>query len=148
MKDEKDYSTVDFIAPAQGQQVAAHSAQRHAAPAPKKQPRRAKRFDSYRSVMDVESFVAPKPEGAKLVIAAGLEGGHFVPVSFVAKDWSVTPRRIRALLCDGRLLGRLQENGYWEVRFPYSYTFGTRGPGLKQQQRTPVKPKNPERMAA
>lgn len=154
MKDEKDYSTVDFIAPAQGQQVAGRDAQRHAAPAPmcrpqpKKQARRAKQFDSYRSVMDVESFVAPKPEGAKLVIAPGIEGGHFVPVSFVAKDWSVTPRRIRALLCDGRLLGRLQENGYWEVRFPYSYTFGTRGPGLKRQQRSPVKPKNPERMAA
>lgn len=104
-------------------------------PQPKKQARRAKQFDLYRSVMDVESFVAPKPEGAKLVIALGIEGGHFVPVSFVAKDWKVTPRRIRALLSGGRLLGRLQENGYWEVRFPYSFTFGTRGPGLKRQQK-------------
>lgn len=104
-------------------------------PQPKKQARRPKQFDSYRSVMDVESFVAPKPEGAKLVIAPGIEGGHFVLVSFVAKDWNVTPRRIRALLCEGRLLGRLQVNGYWEVRFPYSFTFGTRGPGLKRQQK-------------
>lgn len=104
-------------------------------PQPKRQARRPKQFDSYRSVMDVESFVAPKPEGAKLVLAPGIEGGHFVPVSFVAKDWSVTPRRIRALLCEGRLLGRLQDNGYWEVRFPYSFTFGTRGPGLKRQQK-------------
>lgn len=122
------------------QQAAGRAALRHAAPArsepqPKKQARRPKQFDSYRSVMDVESFVAPKPEGAKLVIAPGIEGGHFVPVSFVAKDWNVTPRRIRALLCEGRLLGRLQVNGYWEVRFPYSFTFGTRGPGLKRQQK-------------
>lgn len=154
MKDEKDYNTVDFIAPAQGRQAAYTPVRACAAPPPagwhkpKKQARRPKSFNVMCSVMDVESFVAPKPEGAKLVIAPGIEGGHFVPVSFVAKDWSVTPRRIRALLCDGRLLGRVQENGYWEVRFPYSYTFGTRGPGLKRQQRTPVKPKNPARMAA
>lgn len=76
----------------------------------------------------------------ELVIAPGIEVGHFVPVSFVAKDWSVTPRRIRALLAGGRLAGRLQENGYWEVRFPYSFTFGRRGPGLKRQQR-PEKPR-------
>lgn len=66
----------------------------------------------------------------------------FVPVSFVAKDWNVIPRRIRALLASGRLAGRRQENGYWEVLYPYSFTFGTRGPSLKRQQRPPKRPKS------
>lgn len=145
MKDEHDKYTADFEPLEQGEAVpgagtphlaqAAKERKPVPMPQPKKQARRPKQFDSYRSVMDVDSFVAPKPEGAKLVIAPGIEGGHFVPVSFVAKDWNVTPRRIRALLCEGRLLGRLQVNGYWEVRFPYSFTFGTRGPGLKRQQK-------------
>lgn len=103
-----------------------------------KQP---KPFNLFRSVADVESFCEPAPKGSKGVIAGGMYGGHYVPVSFVAKDWNVTPRRIRALLADGRLLGRLQDNGYWEVRFPYSFTFGTRGPSLKRQQRPPKRPK-------
>lgn len=72
---------------------------------------------------------------------AELLSAHFVPVSFVAKDWKVTPRRIRALLAAGRLAGRVQDNGYWQVAFPYSFTFGTRGPGLKRHQKQ-------ERMAA
>jgi hypothetical protein len=60
----------------------------------------------------------------------------FVPVSFVAKDWNVTPRRIRALLAASRLVGRVQINGYWEVLYPYSFTFGRRGPALKRSQKT------------
>jgi hypothetical protein len=60
---------------------------------------------------------------------------YFVPVSFVAKDWKVTPRRIRALLAAGRLEGRLQDNGYWEVAYPYNFTFGRRGPALKRSQK-------------
>ena len=67
-----------------------------------------------------------------------------VSVSHAAKDWNVTPRRIRVLLAAGRLAGRVRTNGYWEVMFPYSFTFGTRGPNLKRQQRPPGKPKNPE----
>jgi len=118
----------------------AHAAQ----PPPRKAKPQPKPFDAIRSVPDEKAFCAPKPECAKTVLAFGFEGGHFVPVSFVAKDWNVTPRRIRALLAAGRLAGRLQENGYWEVRFPYSFTFGTRGPGLKRQQRPAAKPKNPE----
>ncbi|HET7831417.1 MAG TPA: hypothetical protein VFK88_00480 [Gallionella sp.] len=59
----------------------------------------------------------------------------YMPVSFVAKDWNITPRRVRALLTQGRLLGRVQENGYWEVQYPYQFTFGTRGPSLKRQQK-------------
>jgi hypothetical protein len=64
---------------------------------------------------------------------------RFVPVSFVAKDWKVTPRRIRSLLAAGRLAGRVQENGYWEVLYPYFLSLGTRGPALKQQQRVAAK---------
>ncbi|MDP2759870.1 MAG: hypothetical protein Q8O64_05610 [Sideroxyarcus sp.] len=103
-----------------------------------------KPFPEFRAVVDEQSEYTQPPKGAKLVWASGSAGGHFVPVSFVAKDWNVTARRIRALLAAGRLAGRVQENGYWEVRFPYLLTFGTRGPVLKRQQRQPDKPKNPE----
>jgi hypothetical protein len=60
----------------------------------------------------------------------GQRSVRYVPVSFVAQDWKVTPRRIRSLLSDSRLEGRRLENGYWEVAYPYRYTFGTRGPDL------------------
>jgi len=134
MKDEQDKQTSDFlIEPARAdaeQPAAARSPVQ-----PRKPPRRLKPFDAIRSVSDEKTFGELKPKCAKTVLAFGFEGGHFVPVSFVAKDWSVTPRRIRALLCDGRLAGRLQDNGYWEVRYPYAFTFGTRGPGLKRQQK-------------
>lgn len=59
----------------------------------------------------------------------------YVPVSFVAKDWNVTPRRIRALLAAQRLQGRREANGYWEVAYPYQITIGTRGPDLKRQRK-------------
>lgn len=65
----------------------------------------------------------------------GEKAAYFVPVSFVAQDWKVTPRRIRALLREGRLQGRVLSNGYWEVHFPYIYLFGTRGPALKRTQK-------------
>lgn len=61
--------------------------------------------------------------------------GNFVPVSFVARDWNVSTRRIRALLAAQRLVGQLQPNGYWEVRYPYIFTMGTRGPELKRTQK-------------
>lgn len=61
-----------------------------------------------------------------------------LPVSMVAKEWGVTSRRIRALLSSGRLLGLQQENGYWEVLYPYSVIEGRRGPIMKR--RTPKKP--------
>lgn len=69
---------------------------------------------------------------------AKLDMETFLPVSMVAKDWGVIPRRIRALLAAGRLAGRQQENGYWEVRFPYTVTEGRRGPLMRR--RTPKKP--------
>jgi hypothetical protein len=63
-------------------------------------------------------------------------GMRYVPVSFVATDWNVTPRRIRALLAVRRLAGRLLANGYWEVLHPYVLTLGTRGPALKCTQKS------------
>jgi len=66
---------------------------------------------------------------------AGWPNGYVVPVSFVAKDWNVSTRRIRALLGEGRLQGRLLDNGYWEVFYPYRYVIGTRGPAIKSQRR-------------
>ncbi len=148
MKDEHDYFTADLVGGAQQSSRPERSedaAQAARSPVPPKP------FDVGRSVMDDESAGQPAPIDAKQVFAPGMFGGSFVPVSFVAKDWSVTPRRIRALLHAGRLQGRLQENGYWEVRYPYSFTFGTRGPSLKRQQRPPKRPRlvvdNTERRA-
>ena len=74
---------------------------------------------------------------ARTVIAevSPLVESNCVPVSFVAKDWNVTPRRIRSLLSAHRLEGRQQVNGYWEVCYPYHFIIGTRGPQLKRQQK-------------
>lgn len=143
MKDEHDKSTAELLPTAQAAAVADPPGQTRA-PAGGKAKRKPERkpFNMFRSAQDDQSLIAPKPKCAKVVIAHGMFGGSFVPVSFVAKDWNVSTRRIRALLAEGRL----QENGYWEVRFPYQFTLGTRGPGLKRQQRPPGKPKNPEAM--
>lgn len=65
---------------------------------------------------------------------AAINKSYFVPVSFAAKDWNVTPRRIRSLLTATRLEGRRQVNGYWEVTYPYRFIIGTRGPALKRSQ--------------
>ena len=108
---------------------------------PKRSPRG---FQVWQSVADQKSAVEDPPKHSKLVLAEGMYGGRYVPVAFVAKDWGVTPRRIRALLADGRLLGRVQDNGYWEVHFPYSFTFGTRGPCLRRQQKPARLRKKPE----
>lgn len=77
------------------------------------------------------------PVCARLAGIPNMEGleGYFVPVAFAANDWHVTPRRIRALLCAGRLAGRKEENGYWEVLYPYAVTLGRRGPALKRQKK-------------
>ena len=62
-----------------------------------------------------------------------------LPVSMVAKEWAVSPRRVRALLLSGRLQGQQHENGYWEVYFPYTITEGRRGPQMRRKA-----PKKPE----
>jgi hypothetical protein len=82
-----------------------------------------------------------KPSLVRMASFQALSGKdeRYLPVSHVAKDWQVTPRRIRALLAAGRLAGRLQVNGYWEVRFPYFLSIGTRGPALMHQKRVAAK---------
>jgi len=55
---------------------------------------------------------------------------RYVPVSFVARALSVTPRRVRVLLVQNRLSGRRCDNGYWEVLYPFNFVVGTRGPRL------------------
>lgn len=67
----------------------------------------------------------------------------FVSVAFVASEWGVTARRVRALLCAGRLAGRQLENGYWEVSYPYTLTMGRRGPAMRKYGH-----RNPEQRAA
>ncbi|MDP2760964.1 MAG: hypothetical protein Q8O64_11280 [Sideroxyarcus sp.] len=67
----------------------------------------------------------------------------FLPVSMVAMEWGVSARRIRALLCAGRLEGTRHENGYWDVHYPYTMTMGRRGPQLRKYGS-----KKPERRAA
>ena len=95
-----------------------------------------------------QSIMKP-PEGAKPRVPAGCKlpedkqtasligwtNGWVVPVSFVAKDWGVSSRRIRVLLNEGRLQGRLLANGYWEVDYPYRHIIGRRGPPLKRTQK-------------
>ena len=101
-----------------------------------------KPFNIFKAVADHESHDNPKLKQQRTqvdpdtgLLTVNPAAGRYVPVSFVAKDWNVTPRRIRALLLDGRLQGRQDVNGYWEVAYPYQFTFGTRGPSLKRQQR-------------
>lgn len=65
----------------------------------------------------------------------GMRFVRYVPVAFAARDWKVSPRRIRALLAESRLEGRREANGYWEVAYPYRFTFGQRGPALKRSQK-------------
>lgn len=140
MKDEHDKYTAEIISLGAADDSARARRERDGHPAAPK------RFNPLASVTDEQTFGAPKPKEAKIrpTMEGSAFGAYFVPVSFAAKDWDVTPRRIRALLADGRLAGQVQPNGYWEVRFPYQFTFGTRGPTLKRQQR----PKKQERRAA
>lgn len=151
MKDEYDSQTGELLPfPAiggGGGEQRAHTATAGAGKATR-QPRKAPAFNHWGSVTDEKSFYEQRPKGAKPAVVPFLNtSAAYVPVSFVAKDWNVTPRRIRALLAEGRLAGRLQDNGYWEVQFPYSFTFGTRGPSLKRQQRPKKRLNNVVRIA-
>jgi hypothetical protein len=69
---------------------------------------------------------------------------QFVPVAMAAKDFKVTARRIRALLAGKRLQGIRRANGYWDVVYPYNFTFGRRGPALKRSQKPEKDAKKPE----
>ena len=67
--------------------------------------------------MNINEAIAEQAEhvAQRRAPAVSRFGCSYVPVSFVAKDWNVTPRRIRALLAAQRLQGRREANGYWEV---------------------------------
>lgn len=84
--------------------------------------------------LDSTEADTPLPEGATWGYCCN-SVYHLVPVSFVAKDWKVTPRRIRFLLDAGRLQGRRQDNGYWEVFYPYRVIDGLRGPALRRHKK-------------
>ena len=90
---------------------------------------------SFKRLANQSAFVLPP--GGKTALAGGIRGFHqcVISVSHVARDWNITPRRVRVMLSEGRLNGRQLPNGVWEVFFPYSYVFGTRGPTLKRQQK-------------
>jgi len=127
MKDEHDKTTLEIVqvndAPAQTS--AGFAPQGHARTAAKAHRR-----------LPYQSMCTP-PEGAKPA-QPGMPLGlcrSVVPVSVVAREWGISARRVRVMLTEGRLDGRLLPNGYWEVFYPYKYIFGTRGPGLKRQQK-------------
>lgn len=86
-----------------------------------------------------------QPEGAKPAVEGAILGfcRSVVPVAVVAHEWGISARRVRMMLVEGRLAGRQLENGYWEVFYPYSYVFGTRGPQIKRQRELP--PPKPKR---
>lgn len=86
-------------------------------------------------VADAASAARQPPPCASPGEFQGMRFVRYVPVAFAARDWNVSPRRIRALLAESRLEGIRRENGYWEVAYPYRYQFGTRGPALKRAQK-------------
>lgn len=133
MKDEHDNSTADLLPTPQSAEAVPAGQARVAGG-------KAKRLPNQSSSM-------PPPDAKPAVPGMPLGFGRsVVPVASVAREWGISPRRVRNMLAEGRLMGRRLENGYWEVYYPYSYILGTRGPGLKRQQRSPGKPKNPELM--
>jgi len=87
----------------------------------------------------VESAAIPPPCQSVLLDASSDRPGacfvRYLPVAFAARDWKVSVRRIRALLAAKRLEGRQEPNGYWEVAYPYRFTFGQRGPALKRSRK-------------
>jgi hypothetical protein len=52
------------------------------------------------------------PPSCQSAVATERPSVTFVPVSMAARDWQVTPRRIRHLLRTGRLEGLQEVNGY------------------------------------
>jgi hypothetical protein len=87
------------------------------------------------AIADAASAAQQPPPCATPGEFYGMRFIRYVPVSFAAKDWKVSARRIRALLAESRLEGIRRENGYWKVVYPYRYQFGTRGPALKRAKK-------------
>ncbi len=113
-----------------------------AAAAPGAQRPGERRADSPAGALHAPASGAPASGGPGLPekwVYVGDGISRAVPVSFAARDWGVTSRRIRALLVSGRLNGRRQENGYWEVYHPYRVVLGLRGPALKHRKKPELK---------
>lgn len=108
MKDEHDKRTIDFVSNGEGRG----------------------KFKRLRNQLVHLPPIGAKPECAGLPLGFARS---VVSVSIVAKDWGISSRRVRTMLAEGRLNGRQLDNGYWEVYYPYSYVFGTRGPSIKRQ---------------
>lgn len=135
MKDEYDKRTLELVAPVPA--VAALSGGRRNDEPPPRQARPGGVAKPRR--LPHQSCKTP-PEGAKPAescLPLGF-GRSVLPVSAVARDWGISARRVRVMLAEGRLDGRLLENGYWEVFYPYKYIFGTRGPAIKRQRKPKV----------
>lgn len=130
MKDEHDKRPLELVTPVPA--VAALSGgRRHDEPP----PRQAQPLGAAKRLPH-QSCKTP-PEGAKpaeSLFPLGF-GRSVVPVSAVARDWGISARRVRVMLAEGRLAGRILQNGYWEVFYPYKYIFGTRGPAIKRQRK-------------
>ena len=138
MKDELDSFTAEIIhiGSAAAKQKVAASPQAESGELPKPKRKYVQSFERH----NVGSKDMVRQVDNQLLRGVSLDSDQrFVPVSFVAKAWQVTPRRIRSLLAAGRLAGRVQTNGYWEVLYPYFLSLGTRGPALKHQQRVAKK---------
>lgn len=57
----------------------------------------------------------------------------FVTVEKASIYFSVSTRRIRKLLSDGRLAGNKRGKA-WQILYPYRLTIGRRGPHMLQRQ--------------
>ena len=56
----------------------------------------------------------------------------FIEVRKAAEFLSVSTRRVRLLLAQGRILGHKNASGQWLVSWPFEVTPGKRGPDLKR----------------
>ncbi len=132
MKDEHDNSTGELLPQAAGGGVAAVAAMPDA-PALAQVEGKHKRLPR-QSVYRPPAGAKPEKDGHPLGF-----GRSVVPVSSVARDMGISPRRVRVMLAEGRLAGQQLENGYWQVFYPYRYILGTRGPALTRQRNPPEK---------
>lgn len=134
MKDEHDKRTLELVTPVPA--VAALSGGRRNDEPP---PRQARPVGVAKPRRLPHQSCKTPPEGAKpaeSLFPLGF-GRSVLPVAAVARHWGISARRVRVMLAEGRLAGRLLENGYWEVFYPYCYIEGTRGPALQRYRKLP-----------
>ena len=71
-----------------------------------------KKFKRLRGYSRYKYFPEAVPENPS---APSFFDRTLLPVSSVARQWGISPRRVRQMLEQGRLEGRQRDNGYWEV---------------------------------